>query len=222
MRLSALMGLPVIYIMTHDSIGVGEDGPTHQPVEQLAALRSIPGFRTIRPCDTAETAAAWAIALLSRVPTALVLSRQALPQLPGTGTGLYRGAYILKESVNPETGLPDILLIASGSETALIYAAQEKLAAKNIHARVISMPCMELFDAQDAAYREEILPNAVRARLAVEAGASFGWHKYTGLDGAVLGIDTFGASAPAALLFEENGFTVDNIVKQAKLLGGKQ
>ncbi|MCL2363863.1 MAG: transketolase [Defluviitaleaceae bacterium] len=216
MRLSALMELPVVHIMTHDSIGVGEDGPTHQPVEQLAALRSIPGFLTLRPCDTAETAAAWVMALTQEKPSALVLCRQPLPQLAGTGEGLYKGAYILKEATNPATGQPDVLLIASGSEVELILAAQAKLLDGAIHARVISMPSMELFDAQPNAYKEEILPKAVRARLAVEAASPFGWHKYVGLDGAVVGISTFGASAPAGKVFEEKGFTVDNVVAQAK------
>ena len=221
MRLSAMMGLPVVHIMTHDSIGVGEDGPTHQPVEQLAALRSIPNFQTIRPCDTAETAAAWVVALGGeRKPTALVLCRQPLPQLQGSGEGLYKGAYIMKECVNPATNLPDVILIASGSEVALVCDAQATLAAEGVHARVVSMPCMELFDAQDAAYRESVLPAKVRARLAVEAASPFGWHKYVGLDGGVLGIDGFGASAPAAQLFEEKGFTVDNVAKMAKGLIG--
>ncbi|MCL2500406.1 MAG: transketolase [Defluviitaleaceae bacterium] len=218
MRLSALMGLPVVHIMTHDSIGVGEDGPTHQPVEQLAALRSIPNIQTIRPCDTAETAAAWAIALTNGKPTAIVLSRQPLPQLPESGAGLYKGAYILKESTNPATGKPDILLIASGSEVELVYNAQKVLLESGIHARVISMPCMELFEAQDEAYKKSILPCGVRARLAVEAASPFGWHKYTGLDGEVLGIEGFGASAPAAKVFEEKGLTLENVVARAKAI----
>ncbi|MCL2189254.1 MAG: transketolase [Defluviitaleaceae bacterium] len=223
MRLSALMGLPVVHIMTHDSIGVGEDGPTHQPLEQLAALRSIPNFHTIRPCDTTETAAAWAMALTDRKhPTALVLCRQPLPQIAETGEGLYKGAYILKDSINSATGKPDVILMASGSEVELIYNAQAKLLEGGIHARVISMPCMELFDAQDAAYKESILPASVRARLAVEAASPFGWHKYTGLDGEVLAIEGFGASAPAAKVFEEKGFTVDNVVTKAKLLVGSK
>jgi transketolase len=218
-RLSALMGLPVVYIMTHDSIGVGEDGPTHQPVEQLAALRSIPNFCTIRPCDTKETAAAWVVALSQKSgPTALVLCRQPLPQLPETGIGLYKGAYILKDNINPATGKPDIILIASGSEVELIYKAQPILAESGIYARVISMPCMELFDAQDAAYRESVLPKEVPLRIAVEAASPFGWHKYAGLYGEVIGIDGFGASAPAAKVFEEKGLTVDNVVAKAKAL----
>ena len=217
MRLSALMKLPVVYIMTHDSIGVGEDGPTHQPVEQLAALRSIPGFWTYRPCDTRETAAAW-IQALSRndVPTALVLSRQNLPLLPGTGEGAYKGAYVLADEVNPANGLPDILLMAGGSEVELICNAADRLKQQGVYARVISIPCMEVFDAQSAGYKESVMPKTVRARLAVEAASSFGWHKYTGLDGAVMGIDGFGASAPAGQLFKEYGFTVDNVINRAK------
>jgi len=217
MRLSALMKLPVTYIMTHDSIGVGEDGPTHQPVEQLASLRSIPGFTVYRPCDTNETAAAWSYALnKTDGPTALVLTRQNLPLLPETGKGAYKGAYILKESTNPKTGKPDILLMASGSEVELIYNAFGLLAESGIHARVISVPSLEVFERQSDAYKEEVMPKSVRARLAVEAASSFGWHKYTGLDGAVIGIDTFGASAPAAELFKSFGFTVDAVVEKAK------
>jgi transketolase len=218
MRLSALMGLPVTYIMTHDSIGVGEDGPTHQPVEQLASLRSIPGFTVFRPCDTKETAAAWAYAMKAQGPTALVLTRQALPLLPETGKGAYKGAYILRDEVNPTTGRPDILLMASGSEVELIYKAQPVLKEQGIHARVISVPSMELFDALPCDEKEKVMPRAVRPRLAVEAGSTFGWHKYVGLDGDVLGIDTFGASAPAAKLFASYGFTVDNVVNKAKAL----
>lgn len=219
MRLSALMGLPVVYIMTHDSIGVGEDGPTHQPVEQLASLRSIPNFTVFRPCDTKETAAAWAYALKKTDgPTALVLSRQNLPLLPETGKGAYNGAYVLKESVNPATGKPDILLMASGSEVELIYNAADKLKADGIHARVISVPSLDIFDALSDAEKEKVMPKSVRARLAVEAGATFGWHKYTGIDGDVIGIDTFGASAPAAQVFKAFGLTVDNVVERAKKL----
>ena len=217
MRLSALMGLPVTYIMTHDSIGVGEDGPTHQPIEQLAALRSIPGFWIYRPCDTRETAAAW-VQALSRDdgPTALILSRQNLPLLEGTGEGAYKGAYILTDAVNPATGQPDILLMASGSEVELIVGAGAALKEQGIHARVISIPCMEIFDAQDESYKESVMPKAVRARLAVEAASTFGWHKYTGLDGAVIGIDSFGASAPAGELFKAYGFTTQHVVDKAK------
>jgi len=216
MRLSALMNLPVVYIMTHDSIGVGEDGPTHQPVEQLAALRSIPGFWVYRPCDTRETAAAWVQALAKNDgPTALVLSRQNLPLLPGTGEGAYKGAYVLADGVNPATGQPDVILMASGSEVELVAKAEAELKGQGIHARVVSMPCMEIFDAQEESYKEAVLPKAVRARLAVEAASAFGWHKYTGLDGAVISIDNFGASAPAGELFKAYGFTVQHVVDKA-------
>ena len=219
MRLAALMNLPVVYIMTHDSIGVGEDGPTHQPVEQLASLRSIPGFTVYRPCDTKETAAAWAYALNhTNGPTALVLTRQALPLLPETGKGAYKGAYVLKDDVNPATGLPDILLMASGSEVELIYNAQPILKEGGIHARVISVPSMEVFDKLSYQEKEAVMPKAVRARLAVEAASSFGWHKYTGLDGSVISIDTFGASAPAGELFNSYGLTVETVVDNAKKL----
>jgi len=219
MRLSALMGLPVIYIMTHVSIGVGEDGPTHQPVEQLAALRSIPGFMVYRPCDTRETAAAWAMAIASKgKPTALVLSRQNLPLLPNTGNKAKMGAYVISDEINPKTGTPDILLMASGSEVELIYNAQTELKSLGLYARVISVPCMEVFDSQDEVYKESVMPKSVRARLAVEAASAFGWHKYTGLDGDVMSIDSFGASGPAEQLFKDYGFTVDNVMQKAKSL----
>jgi len=219
MRLAALMNLPVIYILTHDSIGVGEDGPTHQPIEQLAALRSIPNLDVFRPCDTKETAAAWMHALTKTDgPTALVLSRQNLPLLPETGKAALKGAYILKDSANPATGRPDILLMASGSEVELIYAAQPILQEAGIYARVISVPSLDIFDTLPDSEKEAIMPCKVRARLAVEAASTFGWHKYTGLDGDVLGIDTFGASAPAAQLFKSFGLTVDAVVERAKQL----
>jgi len=217
MRLAALMGLPVVYIMTHDSIGVGEDGPTHQPIEQLASLRSIPGFWVYRPADTRETAAAWVKALSRNDgPTALVLSRQNLPLLPGSGEGAYKGAYVLNDSINPATEQPDILLMASGSEVELICNAQTVLKEEGIYARVISVPCMEVYEAQSLVYKESVMPSTIRSRVAVEAACAFGWHKYTGLDGAVISIEGFGASAPANELFETYGFTVDNVVKKAK------
>ena len=217
MRLSALMKQPVIYIMTHDSIGVGEDGPTHQPIEHLAALRSIPNFTVIRPCDTRETAAAWAMAI-TRIdsPTALVLTRQNLPLLPGSGKGAFQGGYVLSDEINPKTNLPDMILAASGSEVSLMTEAQKILKAEGIYARVVSMPSFEIFEEQDEDYKESVLPSAVRARLGAEAGTSFGWHKYIGLDGDMVSIDHFGASAPADLLFEEYGFTVDNVLKKAR------
>lgn len=215
LRMEALMGLPVISILTHDSIGVGEDGPTHQPIEHLAMLRSLPNYNVFRPCDTRETAAAWYTALHSKeTPTALILSRQNLPALEGTGKDALKGAYVLKDCA----GTPDVLLMASGSEVELIYKAADELAAKGVKARVISMPCWELFEAQDAAYKESVLPKNVRARLAVEAAADFGWQRYTGLDGDIICMNGFGASAPAGLLFKDFGFTVENVVEKALAL----
>ncbi len=215
LRMQALMGLPVISILTHDSIGVGEDGPTHQPIEQLAMLRSLPNYRVFRPCDTRETAAGWYTALTSEsTPTGLILSRQNLPALEGTGKGALKGAYILRDC----EGAPDILLMASGSETELIYKAYDVLVEKGIKARVISMPCWELFEEQDAAYKESVMPKNVRARLAVEAAADFGWHKYVGMDGDIICMDGFGASAPAGALFKEFGFTVEHVAEKALAL----
>jgi transketolase len=215
LRMESLMGLPVISIMTHDSIGVGEDGPTHQPIEHLAMLRSMPNYIAFRPCDTRETAAGWYTALTkTSTPTALILSRQNLPALDGTGKDALKGAYILKDC----TGTPDVLLMASGSEVELIYKAYDVLAEKGVKARVISMPSWELFEAQSVEYKESIMPKAVRARLAVEAAADFGWHKYIGLDGATICMDGFGASAPAGLLFKDFGFTVENVVEKALAL----
>ncbi|MDR1913351.1 MAG: transketolase [Clostridiales bacterium] len=214
-RLAALMKLPVIYIMTHDSIGVGEDGPTHQPIEQLASLRSIPGFTVIRPCDTRETAAAWYLALTRKSPTALALSRQGLPAQEGSGKAALKGAYILRGSIEE---IPDIILLASGSEVDLICKAADELKTRGIKARAVSMPSMEVFDEQDVNYRESVLPKTVRKRLAVEAASGFGWHKYIGLDGDIICINSFGASGPANLLFEKYGFTVENIVSHAENL----
>jgi transketolase len=214
MRMSALMKLPVVYVLTHDSIGVGEDGPTHEPIEHLAGLRSIPDLTVLRPSDAIETAAAWKYALTeSDGPTVLVLTRQKLPIYKETPKDLKRGAYILKDS---KKSTPDMLLMASGSEVELIYKAKDELLKDGIDARVISVPSFELFDAQDEAYKEKIMPKAVRARLAVEAASSFGWHKYAGLDGKVLSIDHFGASAPAEILFEKFGFTQENVIKMCK------
>mgnify|MGYP000897105811 FL=1 len=213
MRLSALMGLPVTYVLTHDSIGVGEDGPTHEPIEHLAALRSIPNFTVFRPADSKETAAGWYHAITHQEgPTALVLTRQNLPYYKETGKEALKGGYILIDS---EKDTPDILLMATGSEVELIYEAHKILKEKGIDARVISMPSMELFEAQTEEYKNQVMPKEVRARLVVEAGSSFGWHKYTGLDGDTICIDTFGASAPASTLFEYFGFTVDHVVQKA-------
>ncbi|HPV01015.1 MAG TPA: transketolase [Clostridiales bacterium] len=216
MRLSALMKLPVTYILTHDSIGVGEDGPTHQPVEHLAALRSIPNFIVFRPCDAKETAAGWYTAMTRKsTPTALILTRQNLPQLEMTGRDALRGAYVILDSGKK----PEIILMASGSEVHLVYEAGKQLMERGIAVRVVSMPSWELFEEQDENYRESVLPSDVAKRLAVEAGASFGWHKYTGLQGDVISIDRFGESAPAGLLFKKYGFTVENVIEKAlKLL----
>lgn len=216
MRLSSLMNLPVAYVLTHDSIGVGEDGPTHQPIEHLAAFRSMPNMTVFRPADSKETAAAWYYAVTNgTTPTSLVLTRQKLLIYEGCAKRALRGGYILKES-SKET--PDVLLMASGSEVELIYKAADELETMGIAARVISMPSFELFEAQDEAYKEAVMPNKVRARVAVEALTSFGWHKYTGLDGKVISLDTFGASGNAEVLFKTFGFTVDNVVQSAAKL----
>lgn len=215
LRMEALMGLPVISIFTHDSIGVGEDGPTHQPIEHLAMLRSLPNYMVFRPCDTRETAAGWYAALThTTTPTGLILSRQNMPALEGTGKDALKGAYILRDC----EGTPDVLLMASGSEVELIYKAYDELAAKGVKARVISMPCWELFAEQSDEYKESVMPKSVRARLAVEAAADFGWHKFVGLDGDVICMNGFGASAPAGTLFKDFGFTVEQVVERAMAL----
>lgn len=215
MRLSALMKLPVTYVLTHDSIGVGEDGPTHEPIEQLASLRSIPGFVVFRPCDAKETAAAWYVAMSRKEsPTALVLTRQNLPQLDVTGTDALKGAYVILDSGKK----PELLLMASGSEVQLVYEAGKQLLESGVAVRVISMPSWELFEEQDAAYKESVMPSDVTKRLAVEAASSFGWHKYVGLDGDIISIDHFGESAPGNVLFKKYGFTVENVLDRAKKL----
>ncbi|MBU3145713.1 transketolase [Clostridium sp. CF012] len=220
MRLSALMGLPVTYVLTHDSIAVGEDGPTHEPIEHLAALRALPNFNVFRPADSKETAAGWYVAMNSKTtPTALILTRQNLPLYEETSMEAFKGAYVLK-TYEDEGKNPDIILMASGSEVEFIYEGAKVLNEKDIKARVVSMPCLDLFEAQSKDYKESILPKALRVRLAVEAGSSFGWHKYVGLDGDIIAIDRFGASAPADALFKEFGFTTENVVDRAlKLLG---
>ena len=210
-RLSSLMKLPVTYIFTHDSIGVGEDGPTHEPIEQLAALRSLPNFTVFRPCDKVETSAAWMYAATSKeTPTALVLTRQNLPQMPGSSKDALKGGYIIDDSYK---AVPDAIIIASGSEVSLAVEAKAELAKKDIDVRVVSMPSMELFEEQSAEYKESVLPNAVRKRVAVEALSDFGWYRYVGLDGAVVSMKGFGASGPAAQLFEKFGFTTETVVK---------
>ncbi len=212
MRLSALMGLTLPYILTHDSIGVGEDGPTHQPIEQLAGLRSIPGMTVYRPADGVETAAAWLYAMEHHGPTALVLTRQNLPLYGETAKKARYGAYILS---NSQKETPDLLLLASGSEVELAMKTQSALWEQGVDARVVSMPSWEVFEAQSDEYKESVLPRAVRARLAIEAASPFGWHKYVGLDGDVLCMEGFGASGPADKLFEKFGFTVENAVRKA-------
>jgi transketolase len=217
MRLAAMMGLHVIYVFTHDSIALGEDGSTHQPVEQLAGLRSVPRLVVIRPGDANETAWAWRVALKMRdAPVALVLTRQDVPTLDraqfAPAAGLRRGGYIL---VDAPQGKPDLILIATGSEVALIVAARDKLQAQNIAVRLVSLPSWELFDAQPSEYRDAVLPPSVRARFAVEAGASMGWHRYVGDHGDVLAVDRFGASAPGNVMLREYGFTVDNVCRRA-------
>ncbi len=219
-RLAALMKLHVIHVFTHDSIAVGEDGPTHEPVEQLAGLRAIPGLTVLRPGDANETAVAWRVALESRDrPMVFALSRQSMPTLDRTryasADGVRQGAYVLAEA---KDGKPQLILIASGSEVGLVVAAAQKLEDDGIAVRVVSMPSWDLFDAQPQAYRDEVLPHAVRARLAVEAGSTQGWHRYVGDGGDVLGIDRFGASAPGDTVLREYGFTVDNVCARAKAL----
>ncbi len=222
-RLAALMGLGVIYVFTHDSIAVGEDGPTHQPVEQLAALRAIPRLIVIRPGDANETAVAWRVAIESRAcPVALVLTRQNLPTLNRSqfapADELRKGAYVLADAPG---GQPDIVLIGTGSEVSLVVAAREKLAEQKIQARVVSMPSWELFDQQPQAYRESVFPKSVRARLAVEAALPQGWHRYVGDGGDIVGVERFGASAPGNVVMEKLGFTVSHVVERATALLGK-
>lgn len=214
-RLSALMGLPLTYVFTHDSIGVGEDGPTHEPIEQLAMFRSIPNFHVFRPCDAIETAAAWYTALTSKdVPTAIVLSRQNLPLVEGTCQDALKGGYILNDC----EGTPELILIATGSEVDLALKAKTQLAKEGRKVRVVSLPCMEIFEKQTSEYKESVLPKSVRKRVAIEALSGFGWSRYTGLDGASVTMDSFGASAPSEKLFEHFGFTVNHVVEVAKSL----
>jgi transketolase len=217
LRLSAIMEIPVIYIFTHDSIGVGEDGPTHQPVEQLASLRAIPGLTDIRPCDANEVAEAWRVIMeIKREPVVLILSRQALPTLDRSkfapASGLRRGAYVLSDATN---GKPDVLLIGTGSEVSLCLGAQEALKKQGVEARVISMPSWKLFEDQDDAYRESVLPSHIRARVSVEQAARFGWERYVGIDGVRVGMRTFGESAPLQKLVMKFGFTVDAVAAAA-------
>ncbi|MBE5930745.1 MAG: transketolase [Lachnospiraceae bacterium] len=213
-RLSSIMRIPTTYVLTHDSIGVGEDGPTHEPIEQLAMLRAMPNFHVFRPADATETIAAWYSAATSKeTPTALVLTRQNLPQLAGSSKEALKGGYVIADSTK---ATPDAIIIASGSEVSLAVNAKEELAKTGVDVRVVSMPCMDLFEEQSAEYKESVLPKNVRARVAVEALIDYGWGKYVGLDGATVTMTGFGASAPANTLFEKFGFTVDNVVKAVK------
>lgn len=212
-RLAALMKIPVTYVLTHDSIGVGEDGPTHEPIEQLAMLRAMPNINVFRPADATETAAAWYSAITSKnTPTVLALSRQNLPQIEGSSKEALKGGYIIAESIKAK---PDAIIIASGSEVSLAVDAKKELMEKGFDSRVVSMPCMDIFEQQSDEYKEKILPQTVEKRLVVEAGSSICWGKYLGFKGKSVTIDTFGASAPANVLFKKYGFTVENIVNKA-------
>ncbi|MDB5447083.1 MAG: transketolase [Phenylobacterium sp.] len=221
-RLAALMQLPVAFIFTHDSVGLGEDGPTHQPIEQLAALRAIPGLITLRPCDANETVEAWRLILgQSKQPACLVLSRQALPTLDreryAAADGLRRGAYVLADG----GGTPQVILMATGSEVSLCVEVYERLRSDGVAARVVSMPSWDLFEKQDQAYRDQVLPPGVVGRVAIEQGASLGWDRYVGLGGAILAMRTFGASAPLADVETKFGFTADHLYEAAKALAGR-
>lgn len=211
LRLSALMGLPVIYVLTHDSIGVGEDGPTHQPIEQLAGLRATPNTIVFRPADAKEVAAGYVAALTNDCPTVLALSRQNLPLYEKSGKDALKGAYILREP----KGTPDVILMASGSEVEVLFQAADILSVQGYTARIVSVPSFELFERQDKAYRDSVLTPSIRARVAVEAACPFGWERYTGLDGEIVGIDGWGASAPAGKIFQEYGFTGENVAAAA-------
>ena len=214
LRLAALMNIPVTYVFTHDSIGVGEDGPTHEPIEQLAMLRATPNVNVFRPADATETAAGWYLAATStKTPTALALTRQNLPQLAGSSKEALKGGYVISDAKKQDM---DGILIASGSEVSLAIEAQEELRKEGIDVRVVSMPCMDLFAQQDAAYQEKVLPKNVRARVAVEAASDFGWGKYVGLDGATVTMPGFGASAPAGTLFKKFGFTKEHVAEVMK------
>jgi transketolase len=221
-RLASLMEQPIILVFTHDSVGLGEDGPTHQPIEQLPALRAIPGLVDIRPSDAAETVEAWRFALEYRDgPVFLALTRQALPHLDrerfAPAASLRRGAYVLVEA---GSGSPDAILLATGSEVSLALEARDRLEEEGIATRVVAMPSWALFDRQPQDYRDDVLPPAVRARVAVEAASPIGWHRWVGSEGAVVGISHFGASAPAKQVFHQLGFTVDNLVARVRITLG--
>jgi len=221
-RLSALMEIPSLWIFTHDSIGVGEDGPTHEPIEQLATLRATPGIVLLRPGDANEVAEAYKFAMKNRhEPTVMVLTRQALPTFDRTkyasAAGVAQGAYILADAAG---GKPQIILIGTGSEVALCIDAYEKLKQQGIRARVVSMPSWDLFERQNQSYRDRVLPPEVKARVAVEAGSVFGWERYTGAEGRVIGMRTFGASGPLKDVMKHFGFTVDKVMQEARELLG--
>ena len=213
-RLSSIMGVPLTFVLTHDSIGVGEDGPTHEPIEQLAMFRAMPNFTVYRPADATETAAAWYYAVTSKTtPTALVLTRQNLPQLEGSSRDALKGGYIIADSTKAE---PDAIIMASGSEVSLAINAKQELIKDGLDVRVVSMPSMDVFEEQSEEYKESVLPKSVRKRVAVEALSDFGWGRYVGLDGAYVTMKSFGASGPANVLFEHFGFTVENVVNTVK------
>ena len=220
MRLAAMMGRQVIYVFTHDSIGLGEDGPTHQPVEQLAGLRAVPGLVVMRPADLGETVEAWRVAIQRQNgPTALALTRQKVPRLDrrrfAPVDGVQRGAYVLSEAAN---GALEMILMASGSEVHIVLEAQERLAAEGVRARVVSVPSMELFARQPAEYRAEVLPAVVRQRIAVEAAHPISWYRWVGDEGEVIGLERFGASAPYERIYEELGITVEQVVNRARAM----
>jgi transketolase len=216
LRMSALMQIRTLFVYTHDSIGLGEDGPTHQPVEQIATLRLIPNMQVWRPCDAVETAVCWKAAIeRNNGPSVLIFSRQNLAHMPRSTaqiSAIEKGGYVLKDS----EGQPEVILIATGSEVELAVKACEELTAKGKKVRVVSMPSTNVFDAQDEAYRESVLPSSVTKRVAVEAGVTDGWWKYVGTNGKVVGLNRFGESAPAGQLFKEFGFTVENVVKNVE------
>jgi transketolase len=223
-RLAALMGLKVIYVFTHDSIGLGEDGPTHQPVEQLASLRTIPNLTVIRPCDANETAEAWRVAMSSgNGPVALALTRQGMPVLDrntfGPAKGLSKGAYVLKDARNKKAG---IILIATGSEVQIALDASQELESKGVAVRVVSMPSWELFERQPEEYRNKVLPHETTARIAIEAGVSQGWHRYVGDKGEIIAMNRFGASAPYKVLYEKFGITAERVVEKALAMLGRK
>jgi transketolase len=219
-RLGALSGLKAVYVFTHDSIGVGEDGPTHEPIEQLAGLRAIPGLVVIRPADANETAESWAFAVQHNGPTLLALTRQNVPHLDRSGArdaGVSKGAYILSDA---ENGSPEVVLIGTGSEVALCVKAREKLSGYGVKARVVSMPSWELFAQQDASYRESVLPAGIKKRVTVEAGSPMGWRRWAGDEGAIIAIDHYGASAPGEEVMKNFGFTAEHVTSAAlRLLG---